>query len=148
MAHFVLVLDQALQTFCPPTSERVGTEGLQAPRGTKLEGGIRGAAGVTVTITIDGTGTMGEMEVGVGEGEGDVVVITEVGMTDRHTRTRTVTIEDRCPPDDICGADEADRGVLHREVPDMGIFHGETNVSGVPPVWTHASHQPPHNQPP
>ena len=98
--------------------------------------------------TIGGTGTMGEMEVGEGGGEGGVVVITEVGTIDRRTETWTVKIGDRCLLDDIYDADEADRGVLHREVPDMGISHGETNVSGVPPVRTHASHQHLHNQPP
>jgi len=145
MAHFILVLGQALQTFCPPTSERVGTEDLQAPRGTKPEGGFRGAVGVKM-ITIGGTGTMGEMEVGEGGGEGDVVVIKEVGTIDRRTGTWIVMIGDRCPLDDICGVDEVDRGVLHREVPDMGIFHEETNVSGVPPVWTHVNHQHPYSQ--
>ena len=126
----------------------MGTEDPQAPRGTKLEGGIREALGVTVMITIDVTGTMDETEVAEEGGEGDVVAITGVGTTDRHTGTWIVTIGGRCLLDDICGVDEVDRGVLHREVPGMGIFHGGTNVSGVPPVWTHVSHQHPHNQPP
>jgi len=150
MDHFILVPDQALRTSCPPTSEGVGTEDLQVPQGTKLEGDIRVAVGVMVMITIGGTGTMGEMEVGEGGGGGggSVVVITEVGTTVRHTGTWIVTIGDRCLLDDICGVDEADRRALHQEVPGMGISHGETNVPEVPPVWTHANHHHLHNRPP
>jgi len=146
MAHSIPVLGQALQTFCPVVSERVGMKDLQTPQDMKLKEGIRGAVDATVTIRIGETGTMGEMEVGEGVGEGGVVVITEVGKIDRHTETWIAMIESPCLPDDICGVDEADRGVLHREVPDMGMFLEGTNVSGVLPVWTHVSNRRLHSQ--
>lgn len=121
---------------------------LPLSQGTKLKEGIKEAADVTMMITISETGTMGEMEGEEGAGEGGVVVITGVGTIDRPTGTWIVMIEGPRLLDDICGVDEADRGVLHREAPDMGIFRGGTSVSGALPVWTHANHQHLHNQPP
>jgi len=120
----------------------------QAPRGTKLKKGIKVVVDVTVMITIGETVTMDEMEVGEGEEEGGVVGITEVGTTDRRTGIWIVMIEDPCLLDGICGVDEADRGALHREVPDTVIFHGGASGPGVLPVWTHANHRRLRSQPP
>jgi len=110
--------------------------------------GIRVAVDVTVTITTGETGTMDEMEVGEGGEEEDEVVITQVGMIDRRTGTGIVMTGDRYLLDDTHGVDEADRGVLHQEVPGMEIFHEGTNGPGALPVQTHADPSFPHNQPP
>ena len=139
----ILVLARALQTFHPLINERVGMKDPPVSRGTNPKDGIRGAVGVTVMITIGEIGTTGEMEVGEGGGEEDVVVMLEVGTIDRHTGIGIVMTEDRCPPDDTCGADGVDRGVLHRGVLDMGIFHGGP---GVLLGWTRVDPRRPHSQ--
>ena len=100
-----------------------------------LKEDIGAAVDVTVMIMIGETETMVEMGVVEEGGEGDGVVITEAGTIDRHIGIGMTG--NRSPPDDICGMGEADREVLHREVPDMAIFHGGINEPGVLPVQTH-----------
>ena len=147
MVHSLLVPVQALQAFHPSISEGEGTGDPPIFQGTNLKDGIRGVADVTVTITIGETETMGEMEVGEEEEEGGVVVTLEVETIDHHTGTGGIVMtEDRCLLDDMCGVDEADRGALHRGVPDMEIFHGGTKEPGVLLVWIHADPRRLHNQ--
>lgn len=116
-------------------------------RGTNPKDGIRAAVDVTAMIMRGETGTMDEMEAGEEGGEGGGVVIREVGMIDRHTGTGIAMTGDRCPLDDICGVEGADRGVPHREGPGTGIFHGETSEPGVHLVQTHADPRHLRNQP-
>lgn len=101
---------------------------------------------VAVVITIGGTGIMGETAVGEeGGGEGEAV-ITEAGMIDHHTGIEIAMTGDRYLPDDICDADEADRGALHREGLGAGVFHEGTTEPGALPVSTRADPQAQHSQ--
>ena len=111
---------------------------LQVSKCTNPKEGIRAVVDITAMITIDETETTDETEAVEEGGEGDEAVITEAGTIDRDIGEGIGMTGDRSPLDDTCGADEAGRGVLHRGVLDMGIFHGGTNVAGVLPVPTHA----------
>jgi len=119
---------------------------LQVSQCTKPKGGIRAVVDIKAMITINETGTMGEMEAVEEGGEGDEVFITEVGTIDRHTGKGIGMTGNRSLLDDTCGVDEVGRGVPHREVPDVGIFHGGTNVAGVLLVPTHADPRRLHSQ--
>ena len=120
---------------------------LQVFQCTKPKEGIRVVVDIKGMITIGETETMGEMEVVEEGGEGDEVFITEVGTIDRHTGKGIGMTGSRSLLDDTCGVDEAGRGVLHREVPDVGISHGGKNVAGVLLVPTHADPRRLHSQP-
>ena len=119
---------------------------LQVSQCTNPKEGIRVVVDITAMIAIGETETMGEMEAVEEGGEGDEVVITEVGMIDRHTGKGIWMTRNRSLLDDTCGVDEAGRGVLHREVPDTGIFHEGTNVVGVLLAPTHADPRHLHSQ--
>ena len=138
MARSLLVLDQALQTFRPLICERVGMVDQRVSQCTNSKEGIKAVVDITAMITTDETETTGEMEVAEERGEGDEVVITEGGTIDRHTGKGIGMTRDRSLLDDVCGTDEAGQEVLHREAPDMEMFHGGTNAAGVLPVLTHA----------
>lgn len=119
---------------------------LQVSQCTNPKEGIRAVVDITAMITIGETETMDEMEVAEEGEEGDEVIITEVGTIDRHTGKGIGMTEDRSLLDDTYGVYEADQGVRHQEVPDMGIFHGGTNVAGALLVPTHTDPRRLHNQ--
>lgn len=116
------------------------------PRDMNPKGGTRVVVAVTAMITIGGTGIMGETAVGEEGGEEDEVVITEVGTIDRRTGIGIRMIGNRYPPDDICDADEADRGALHREGLGVVVLHEGTTEPGVLLVATHADPRLRHNR--
>jgi len=119
---------------------------LQVSQCTNPKEGIRAVVDITAMITIGETETMDEMEAAEEGGEGGEVVITEVGTIDRHTGKGIGMTGDRSLLDDTYGVDEAGRGVLHREAPGMGIFHGGTSVAGALPVPTHTDPRRLHSQ--
>lgn len=104
------------------------------------------AVAVMTMIMIDETGIMDETVAGEEEGEGDGAVITEVGTIDHHTGRGIAMTVNRCLPDDICGAEEVDRGALHQGDLGAGEFHGGTTESGVLLVPTRADPQLQHSQ--
>lgn len=120
--------------------KRMGIADLLVSQRTNLKEGIRVVVDITLMITTGETEAVEEEEVG------DEVVTTEVGTIDQHTGKGTGTTGNRSPLGDTCDTDEADRGV-HREAPDVGIFHGGTNVGGALLVPTHADPQRLHFQP-